>query len=186
VPPACPARRPTAEDGRSDTARGLTSARDPLYDRLMIDVLKSLFRPQATERAEVPPDVAVAALLVEAARADGSYGDAERHAVEHLLEDMLDLAPAAAATLRKSAEAAQAEAADLVRFTRVVKFALDEDERRALMQGLWHVVLIDHHRDPHEDALLRRLPPLLGITDHDSSAARRRVMARADRPNPSD
>ena len=145
----------------------------------MIDVLKSLFRPQATQRNEVPPDVAVAAILVEAARADGSYGDAERYAVAHLLEDMLDLSPAASEALRDRGEAAQAEAADLVRFTRVVKFAMDEGERVALIEGLWHLVLIDHHRDPHEDALLRRLPPLLGVTDHDSAAARRRVLRAA-------
>ena len=146
----------------------------------MIDVLKSLFRPQAEPRTEVPPDVAVAALLVEAARADGSYETADRHAVAHLLEDMLDLSPAAAAALRDRGEAAQADSADLVRFTRVVKFALDEGERIALIEGLWHLVLIDHHRDPHEDALLRRLPPLLGISDHDSAAARRKVLRRAE------
>jgi uncharacterized tellurite resistance protein B-like protein len=149
----------------------------------MIDVLKSLFRPQAEARSELPPDVAVAALLVEAGRADGSYGDAERHAVAHLLEDMLEIAPADAARLRDRGEAAQAEAADLVRFTRVVKFAMDEAEREALIEALWRLVLIDHHRDPHEDALLRRLPPLLGISDHASAAARRRVLRGAGEPD---
>ncbi len=151
----------------------------------MIDVLKSLFRPQAAPRTEVEPDVAVAALLVEAARADGSYEAADRHAVSHLLEDMLDLTPTAAADLRDRGEAAQAGSADLVRFTRVVKFAMDEEERIALMEGLWRLVLIDHHRDPHEDALLRRLPPLLGITDHDSAAARRKVLNSAEKPSDS-
>ncbi|WP_209425192.1 TerB family tellurite resistance protein [Pararhodobacter sp. SW119] len=145
----------------------------------MIDALKSLFRPQAAARIEVPPDVAIAALLVEAARADGSYDADEREAVGHLLEDMLDLDRAAATALRERGEVAQEGSADLVRFTRVVKFALEEHERVALIEALWHVVLVDHHRDPHEDALLRRLPPLLGLSDHDSSAARRRVMARA-------
>ncbi len=152
----------------------------------MIDVLKSLFRPQGAPRNEVPADVAVAALLVEAARADGSYEAEDGHAVAHLLEDMLDLTTADAKTLRERGEAAQSEAADLVRFTRVVKFALDEAERVALIEGLWRLVLIDHHRDPHEDALLRRLPPLLGITDHDSAAARRRVLARAGETDTAD
>jgi uncharacterized tellurite resistance protein B-like protein len=131
----------------------------------MIDVLKSLFRPQATPRTEVPPDVAVAALLVEAARADGSYEAADRQAVAHLLEDMLDLAPDAAADLRERGEAAQGASADLVRFTRVVKFAMDEEERVALMEGLWRLVLImteldrvfahiDAHRDDHVARLM--------------------------------
>jgi uncharacterized tellurite resistance protein B-like protein len=103
--------------------------------------------------------------------------------VAHLLEDMLDLAPDAAADLRDRGEAAQSEAADLVRFTRVVKSALDEDERAALMEALWRIVLIDHHRDPHEDALLRRLAPLLAISDHESAAARRKVLRRAGEPD---
>ena len=151
----------------------------------MIEVLKSLFRPQTVERTEVAPDLAVAALLVEAARADGVYDDAERHAVAHLLEDMLDMPRPAAEELRDRGEDAQAGAADLVRFTRVIKFAMDEGERAMLMEGLWRLVLIDHHRDPHEDALLRRLAPLLAVSDHDSAAARRRVLAQAA-ANPGD
>jgi len=103
--------------------------------------------------------------------------------VAHLLEDMLDLPPTDAADLRDRGEAAQAEASDLVRFTRVVKSALDEEERAGLMEALWRIVLIDHHRDPHEDALLRRLAPLLAVSDHDSAAARRRVLRGAGDPD---
>ncbi len=147
----------------------------------MISVLKTLL--SAAEAAPDPqspdPKLAVAALLVEAGRADGDYGADDRAAVVHLLEDMFDLPEAEADALRRRGEEAQQGAADLVRFTRVVKYALDDAERIALMEALWHVVLVDHHRDPHEDALLRRLPPLLGVDDHHSNAARRRVMARA-------
>ncbi|KPQ08330.1 MAG: hypothetical protein HLUCCA12_00565 [Rhodobacteraceae bacterium HLUCCA12] len=143
----------------------------------MIDALKTLFapRPAATDR-EIEPDLAVATLLVEAACADGTFDDDERHAVDALLSDMFDLPDPA--PLRQRAEAAQAQAADLVRFTRVVK-ALSHDQRIALIEALWQVVLVDHHRDPHEDALLRHLAPLLGLDDRESAEARLRVMARA-------
>ncbi|MGY6533830.1 MAG: tellurite resistance TerB family protein [Pararhodobacter sp.] len=147
----------------------------------MISVLKTLLsgggrapEPQAPE-----PQLAVAALLVEAGRADGSYDPNDKAAVAHLLEDMFDLTPDQAEKLRQRGEDAQRDASDLVRFTRVVKYALDEQERIALIEALWHVVLVDHHRAPHEDALLRRLPPLIGVDDHFSTAARQRVMARA-------
>ena len=142
----------------------------------MIDVLKSLFRP-APAAPEIAPELAVAVLLVEAARADGHYNDADRHAVDALLAEMFDL-PAPEA-LRQQAEAAQQGAADLVRFTRVVKTGLEHDQRIALIEALWRVVLVDHHRDPHEDALLRHLAPLLGLDDRDSAQARQRVQARA-------
>lgn len=143
----------------------------------MIDVLKSLFRPSPAA-PEIAPELAVAVLLVEAARADGHYNDADRHAVDALLAEMFDL-PAPAATLRAQAEAAQQGAADLVRFTRVVKTGLEHDQRIALIEALWRVVLVDHHRDPHEDALLRHLAPLLGLDDRESAEARLRVQARA-------
>lgn len=144
----------------------------------MIDALKSLFRPRpsAPDR-DIAPDLAVAVLLVEAAKADGHYNDDDRHAVTALLDEMFDLTDPAA--LRQRAEAAQAEAADLVRFTRVIKSAMDHDERIALIEALWQVVLVDHHRDPHEDALLRHLAPLIAVDDRDSAQARLRVLARA-------
>jgi uncharacterized tellurite resistance protein B-like protein len=143
----------------------------------MIDALKALFRPAApAPRDAIALDLAIAALLAEAARADGTVTEADRQAIEGLLAGMLDLTAPAAADLRTRGEQAQQGAADLVRFTRVIKTALDEDARVALVEALWRVVLVDHHRDPHEDALLRRLAPLLAVSDHDSAAARRRVL----------
>jgi uncharacterized tellurite resistance protein B-like protein len=140
----------------------------------MIDALKSLFRPSPTT-PEIAPELAVAVLLVEAARADGTYGADDRHAVDALLAEMFDLP--APETLRQKAEATQQGAADLVRFTRVVKHGMELEQRIALIEALWRVVLVDHRRDPHEDALLRHLAPLLGIDDRDSAQARQRVQA---------
>lgn len=143
----------------------------------MLDALKALFRQTApAAREAIAPDLAIAALLAEAARADGTVTQADRQAIEALLAGMLDLDAPAAADLRARGEAAQHAAADLVRFTRVIKTALDDDARVNLVEALWRVVLVDHHRDPHEDALLRRLAPLLAVSDHDSAAARRRVL----------
>ena len=146
----------------------------------MIDVFKALFRPDATPRNEVPPQIAVAALLVDAARADGVYTPDERDAVLALLARIFSLSPDDAAALRAQGEEAQADAPDIVRFTRVIKFALEEEQRIQLIEALWSVVLVDHERDPNEDALLRRLPPLIAVSDHDSAAARHRVLAKLD------
>lgn len=146
----------------------------------MIDVLKGLFSGGTpAPRDVVPADVAVCAVLVEAARADGSYDDADRGAVAALLADMFDLSADQAVALRLQGETAQADASDIVRFTRVIKSALSDEDRVALMEGLWQVVLVDHHRDPHENALMRHVAPLIAVSDHDSAAARRRVEARA-------
>jgi uncharacterized tellurite resistance protein B-like protein len=126
--------------------------------------------------AEGPaPDVAVAALLVEAARADADYHPSETALVDRALSALFDLGPWEAAALRSRGEAAQAEAADLWRFTYAIKTGMPEEERRAVLEALWSVALADGSRDPHEDALIRRLTPLLALTDRDSAEARRRA-----------
>ena len=149
----------------------------------MLDFLRKLLTDSADAPRAVPgPQRAVAALLVEAAHVDGSFDAHERAAVDTLLGALFDLDAAGAARLRAEGEAAQADAADLVRFTRVVKTALDEAERVAVIEALWSVVLADGARHPREDALLRRLAPLLAVSDRDSALARQRVAARVERP----
>jgi len=114
----------------------------------MIDALRSLFRPDAAPRSEVSADVAVAALLVDAARADDQYKPEERRAVVALLAQMFGLEHPEAELLREKGEAAQAAAADIVRFTRVVKFALEEDERIRLMEATHDAdIVLDLHCD---------------------------------------
>jgi uncharacterized tellurite resistance protein B-like protein len=44
------------------------------------------------------------------------------------------------------------------------------------VEALWQVALADGNRDAEEDALLRLVVSLLGVTDVDSASARRRVM----------
>lgn len=152
-----------------------TGGRAYLWD--MIGMFASL--RQASARDDIAPDMAMAALLVEAARADGHYDPTERATIDRMLAALLGTNAHQAQALRTAAEPLQAKAPDTVRFTRVVKFALDYDQRVALIEALWHVVLSDDHRDPHENALMRRLPPLLGVDDHDSARARQRASGKS-------
>jgi uncharacterized tellurite resistance protein B-like protein len=143
---------------------------------MMIDFLRNLLSPPPDRRVGVESPVAVAALLAEAAQADGGTDAVEAAAVEKHLGRLFGLDPSAAAALRAKGEAARREAADVFRFTLAIKTALVEAERAALMEALWAVALADGARDPHEDALLRKLAPLIGVSDRDSAAARRRAM----------
>jgi len=143
----------------------------------MIDTLRNLFRTSDAPRTEIPVEVAVAALMVEAARADGVYDAQEKQAVLQLLQDMFEKSAADAQALHDQGDAAQNGAPDVVRFTRVIKNALTEDERITFIEALWHIVLVDHERDPHENALLRNLVPLVAVSDRDSALARQRALA---------
>ncbi|MEM6914069.1 MAG: TerB family tellurite resistance protein, partial [Pseudomonadota bacterium] len=93
----------------------------------MLDKLFKSFRGPADE-PEDPEAVlkkAVAALLVEAARADEVYTDEEKSLIAQMLAKRFTLSETDALALRAEAEDAQASATDLYGFSRVVKSGLD-------------------------------------------------------------
>lgn len=119
---------------------------------------------------------AIAAILVEAAHADGVYLDSERAVIEHILADRYGLDAAAAARLRAEGETAQGQATDLVRFTRVVKDAVPHAERVGVIEAVWRVIHADDDLEAHEANLVRRLCGLLYVPDREAGLARQRVL----------
>ena len=118
---------------------------------------------------------ALTALLVRVARADFVYDAAEQAQIDKVVSRRYGLSPAETEALRQEAESLEAEAPDTVRFTRVIKDAVPYDERIGVIEALWSVVLADAERDAHEDALLRMVANLLGVSDRDSNLARQRA-----------
>ena len=87
-------------------------------------LLNNLF---AAEPAALPPEdsrLALAALLVRLARADGDYAMVEVDHIDRVLAHRYNLSPFAATALRREAEGLEAEAPDTVRFTRALKDAV--------------------------------------------------------------
>lgn len=126
--------------------------------------------------AETPDlQTAAAALLVEAARADEQYLDDEKAVIDIALGNLFELSPDAASALRAKGEAAQTASSGMRSFTRALVDGMAMEERIALIEGLWAVVLADDDREAHEITLMRRLAGLLYVSDHDSAAARRRA-----------
>ena len=139
------------------------------------DFLSRLMQPDPPELPEQDARSAMAALLVRIARADGAYEQDEVHRIDRILAARYAMTPFEAAALRREAETVEDEAPDTVRFTRAIKTAVPHDDRLAVVTALWQVVLADGRRDEQEDALLRQVAPLLGISDRESNAARKRV-----------
>lgn len=143
----------------------------------MFDRLKRLFVAAPEKAEEISPALAAAALMVEAARADGHYANAERAIIERALAAEYAVAPDDCAILRAKAEAMQDGAVGLYRFTRALK-PLAADQKIRLVEWLWRVVLCDGERDSFEDSMVRQVCGLLHVSDVDSGAARQRVAAR--------
>lgn len=146
------------------------------YMRSMFgDFFKRLTAPDPAPLPDGDARLALGALLVRLARSDGSYDAEEVAQIDAVLVARFGLSDSEAAELRATCEAVEAEAPDTVRFTRAIKDAVAYEDREAVIEALWSVVLADGVRDHHEDAMLRMVAPMLGVTDQDSHKARLRV-----------
>lgn len=142
---------------------------------MFADLLKRLTAPEPDQLPDEDARLALTALLVRVARTDGHYAAAEKAEIDATMSRRYGLEPRAMASLRQQAEALEAEAPDTVRFTRAIKDAVAYDQRLAVIEALWSVVLADGERAQEENALLRLVASLLGIEDRDSALARQRV-----------
>lgn len=142
---------------------------------MFADLLKRL---TATDPAPIPDSdarLALGALLVRLARADGDYQQIEADRIDKILSKRYGLSPFEVSALRRECETLETEAPDTVRFTRAIKDAVPYEDRRAVISAMWEIVLADGERDDEENSLMRMVAPMLGVTDQDSNAARRTI-----------
>lgn len=135
--------------------------------------------PPETTLSHDDAEVAIAALMVRIARADNHYGKDERAHIDALLARRRTLSAADAADRRAAAEMIEAEAPDTVRFTRAIKDRIALEERAEIIGALWEIALADGTRSPDEDALIRLVASLLGISDVESAQQRQQVAGAA-------
>ena len=139
------------------------------------DFLKRLTAPDPAPLPDADARLALTALLVRVARTDGEYEESEKTRIDRITASRYGLSPFEASKLRGEAEALEAEAPDTIRFTGAIKEAVPYEDRIAVIEALWQVVLADGVREAEEDALLRLVAKLLGVNDRDSNLARQRV-----------
>ncbi len=138
-------------------------------------LLRQLFGPSPARLAAIDARLALAALLVRVARADGDYAASEVARIDRVLAQNYTLSPDAARSLRAEAEVLEAQAPDTVRFTRALKESVAHEDRQGLLVALWAVALADGGRVAEEEQLLRLVTSLLGLTDVESAFARQKA-----------
>ena len=139
------------------------------------DFLRRLTAPEPEKLSDPDARLALGALLVRLARSDGDYADVEIAQIDRILSNRYGLSPFEASKLRGECEELEAQAPDTVRFTRAIKEAVDYENRVAVIEAMWAVVMADGSRDDAEDSIMRMTASLLGVSDQDSHAARLRV-----------
>lgn len=144
----------------------------------MLNRIKALFAEAPEKGEEKSFDeglVAAAALLVRAALMDSDFGAAERDVISSALRQSFGLSEEEAALLLTEAEAENAEATDLFRWTSKLREEFDHARRVQLIERLWEVVYADGRLDDFEANLLRRVAGLIYVPDRESGAARQRA-----------
>jgi uncharacterized tellurite resistance protein B-like protein len=150
----------------------------------MIDRLMAWLKEERDDlpRGQDEPQLAVAALLMEAALVDGRLQPAERQAVHNLLERRFGLSVTAADQLTAAAEHEAENATQLFGFTRTVNERFARERRIELIEMLWEVAYADGTLDALEDTMLRQVGGLIDVPDHERGEARRRVLQRLGIP----
>ena len=143
----------------------------------MFDKLASLFaRPQQTPGLP-RRHLAMAVLLVEAARADFADQQEERAVMRDALVHKFGLGADEARELIDSAYEQSREAVSLHRFLGVLNDELDTEAKRGLLEWLWRVAYADGRLDPQEEARIRQIADLLFLSHADFIRLRHKVEA---------
>ena len=119
-------------------------------------------KPQLSSAAS-SPQLAVAQLLIEIARADLGISATEIAAIRRHLQAAYALDEAALSVLVDRAAEKAEKAISLYDSVESVNRALDATQKAQLIGALWQVAHADKEIDPHEEALLRRLADLLYV-----------------------
>jgi uncharacterized tellurite resistance protein B-like protein len=134
--------------------------------------------PGGARRQRDELQLALTALLVEAAYIDDHFDQAERATIAQLIERRFKLSQPEARALLAAGETAASESAELFHFTRIVNERLSFEERVELVEMLWEVAFADGVLDEYEDSLLRRVGGLIYVPDRERGMARQRVLRR--------
>jgi uncharacterized tellurite resistance protein B-like protein len=145
----------------------------------MIDRLLRLLEGRESPNA-APTDedlrIAVAALLVETARMDQSFGDAERAVIASLLTNRFGLPAAAVSSLIQRADRRVGDSVQYFPFTHNINQKMTPQEKAEFVEMLWRVAYADGVLDPHEDQLIRQIAGLIHVPDRDRMLARMRAL----------
>ena len=120
----------------------------------------------------------VAALLVEAAMADGDIDEIECAHIRHMLMVQLDIPADDAEAMLNDSVVSHDERIEIHSLTRHIRNDTTAADRSVILEMVWMVVLADGYLDAHESQLMRRLAGLLFVDDVESGLAAKRARHR--------
>jgi uncharacterized tellurite resistance protein B-like protein len=119
--------------------------------------------------------MAIATLLMEVARAHSTTSEAERRAVQRLIETHFALPKDVSQTIAAAAEHEAERATSLYPLTSMVNRECSQQDKRQVVRMLWEVSFADGHLDRHEEHIIRRIADLLHVPHREFIRAKLQV-----------
>ena len=149
----------------------------------MLDVVKRFFSKVTEDDSKVIDEqrkhdtrVATCALLVEMARIDETFTQAEMDAILSILKEKYGLSREHADALIAEADKALDESVDLWQFARLINENYSNEEKIEIIETLWKIVYVDGKMDKYEHYLMNKLATLLRLSHEQLIDAKLKVL----------
>lgn len=128
--------------------------------------------PEPEPLPETDAKLALGALLVRVAKSDDVYLFEEIEQIDRILAEKNGLNPVDAARMRATCEKIEQAAPETEEFARLIRETVEYPHRVDAVTALWKVMVADGFAHRNEEALVTLVETTLGVSQHDSAAAR--------------
>ncbi|MCL7489598.1 MAG: TerB family tellurite resistance protein [Desulfobulbaceae bacterium] len=149
--------------------------------RKIIEGSKSGKDRESREDPEQKKHIAAGVLLLEAAHVDNECNEEEMEHIVATLQDKFDLPADCVGDLLDLARADRKQSVDLWQFTNYINRNFSPAEKRAVMEDVWRIILLDGKLDKHEDHYAHKLADLLHLTHGQMIAAKLKAREQVSR-----
>lgn len=134
-----------------------------LFTRVIETITVTTEAMPSTEERESALRLATAVLMVDVARADRIFDEAEFHRTLKLIERRFGLTTEEAAQLVNEADEQAVDLVSAYELTEVLHKNLEEEEKARIVGLLWDIAYADGALDKYEDALILKISDLLYV-----------------------
>ena len=149
----------------------------------MLDVVKRFFSKatvdiskDAHQKTEHDVRVATCALLLEMARIDETFTEAEMNLILSIMKEKYGLSRDHADALLAEADRELKESVDLWQFAGLINENYSTDEKIEIIETLWRLVYVDGKMDQYEHYLMNKLKNLLRLSHNQLIDAKLKVL----------
>ena len=143
----------------------------------MFEKFTSLFEKTETKEDNEfdATQLAVASLMITTAIHDGIFDEIEKEEILKLLNNYYKLTDESLINLFEISDSMVDNASDIHQFTSKINSSLDDEEKLAIIEMLWKIIIADGRIDDYENALVRKLSGLLYIDDFKVGEIKKRL-----------